>query len=557
MTIRGSYLEEDSQDIEEHTNTRQITGGIRLLYGGLEFNLKDDRGKSLLLDQTPVNPEFMLITENTLQQSWSARFVLPGGTAISFVSVDSARGPELHINAEFAGDDSEITIPISQRRSSLIRDNEQAGILYSGYRYFFSIPGSIIEEGKIHLSKSSSAISYRHRSAQRIFDPSDYIIAQAENYEDEIRNWRDVSFSYWTQNILHTSATIQNEENVIAYLSEAIQRGNYTSAVNAITPRITNSPGHSHRSSVIVGGMDNAFRTFISSESAKTNLITRLARERSLAVLREEHILDHLLSRSNNTLANEVIEIIDRVDPNMLTIDYIAGLLEFYSDLTLWRPNRQINFLTEEILLIISDNLRQDTQNDTVYVLTQDGNNREYNLRLGIALINWIETIQNAEQAKPEWIKIGRSLVLSALSGSNSGNLHSILKPIMYYPRAVRLSDDLWAWTISPSVNHTLINGNVNVTFTFPATMTHHVILRGVRPFLRLQIHGMDWRPSAEFERYDSSGWLYHPQEQTLVLRLRHRSTTENVRIIYREDPPPQPAVEVQQEANTQEAAVE
>jgi hypothetical protein len=69
--------------------------------------------------------------------------------------------------------------------------------------------------------------------------------------------------------------------------------------------------------------------------------------------------------------------------------------------------------------------------------------------------------------------------------------------------------------------------------------MTHHIIIRGIRPFIRLQIHGMDWRTDSQFERYDSSGWVYYPQDQVLILKLRHRELVENIRIIYREEPQP------------------
>jgi hypothetical protein len=61
----------------------------------------------------------------------------------------------------------------------------------------------------------------------------------------------------------------------------------------------------------------------------------------------------------------------------------------------------------------------------------------------------------------------------------------------------------------------------------------------------------MDWRSDSQFEIYDSSGWVYYPQEQVLILKLRHRSTTENVRIIYREAPPPPPPPPVVEEETT------
>jgi hypothetical protein len=285
--------------------------------------------------------------------------------------------------------------------------------------------------------------------------------------------------------------------------------------------------------------MINAVNSFVYSENEKINLITRLIRERSLDILIEEHILDYLFSRGNTTLANDTIEIINNLDLQMLTIDHCAGLLEVANDLRLWRPNHNIGHLIEQILLIISDNLIRDNQNNLVFINTS-GSNFEYSLRLGKALINQPFIAGNInEQTQVLWVSIGKSLVLSALPNLNSGRVYSILKPTEYYPHATQLTDEHWAWTASPSVNASFINGNMNITFNFPTAMTHYVMIRGVRPFLRIQIHGMDWRSDSQFERYDSSGWIYNPQEMILVVKLRHRTPVDNIRIIYRADPPP------------------
>jgi len=59
------------------------------------------------------------------------------------------------------------------------------------------------------------------------------------------------------------------------------------------------------------------------------------------------------------------------------------------------------------------------------------------------------------------------------------------------------------------------------------------MVVRGVKPFNRIQIYGMDFRTDPRFERYDSSGWAYSASEQTLLLKMKHRSPTEYVRIFY------------------------
>ncbi|MDR0322151.1 MAG: hypothetical protein LBI28_11655 [Treponema sp.] len=530
MTIRGHYLKQLTEQ-EDLQSAEKITGGVKVYYGGLEFDLGENRGKGLMLavngENTPVNPESMILTETT------ARFFLPGGTVLTFNSFDSAGGRELQINAEFAGNASEVTIPIKPRRSSLVRDSGQLGIMYSGSRYVFSSLGQELENGCLILSVDNTFVSYRSRGKQRAFDPADYMLTRAQNYESIIRNWQDSSYVQWSQN----ASSLQNDDDVAAYLAQALQRGNYMAAVGAIPPGFINSSRQTYKSSAFAGGMTSAYTTFSVAENEKMYRVTNLIRERSLNILREEHILDFLFTRSNVALANEVIAIINNASPEMLVSDYCPGLLEVFYDIRRWRPDASnpIEHLTDQMLVLISESLNLDAEDEAVYASSSDGVSFEYTLRLGKALVYWADTVGNTE-----WSQIGRSLVLSAIENGPAGRLHNILNPTNNYPRALWITDSgQWAWTVSQSIRASYVGENLNFAITFPLNMTHYIIFNGIRPFLRIQIHGLDWRSDSQFERYDSSGWVYYPEEQILVLKLRQRSTTENIRIIYREEPPP------------------
>jgi len=525
MSIRGRYLEKQQSAEQE---ARDITGGVKIFYGGLDFSLKEERGKGLTLTgvngaNMPSNPQKMLLSDN------SVNFIFPEGTIISFSSISSANGQELHINAEFAENISEVTIPVSPRRSSLIKDSGQLGIMYSGMRYVFSSLGQELEKGYLTLSKDSSFISYRSKGKHRAFDPADYVIAQVNNYDSILKTWQTENYNRWNQN----AASLQYEDDIIAYSAQALLRGNYVNAIESISSNFINSSKQSYRSAAFVGGTANAYRSLSSYESEKNSLITRLVKEKSLNFLKEEHILDFLFTRNNLVLANEVISIINNAAPDMLVSDYCPGLLEVYYDLKKWRTDstNPIEHLTSQMLSLISDNLNRDTEKDAVYASSQESNNSEYSMRLGKALVFWAEATQNTE-----WAGIGRSLILSAVANGNAGRLHNILNPTDYYPRASWLTNEgIWTWTVSPTARaYYATDGNLNISVSFPASMAHFMIIRGVRPFLRIQIHGMDWRTDSQFERYDSSGWVYYPEDQTLILKLRHRVTTENIRIIYR-----------------------
>ena len=535
MTIRGRYLQDVKLTAAEmeylslefpQSEANPIAGGIKIFYAGLEFNLTEDRSKGLKLRdldgaEIPVDPELMLIAEDT------ARFILPTGTILTFIRSETSRGQQLQISASLAENIGEVVIPITPRRSSVVSDSGQLGIMYSGLRYAFSSLGDELETENIILTKNIPSIAYYSRSGHKMFDPSDFIIAGEQDYESNIRSWQDLIYTRFNQN----RSLLVNEDNVTAFLSQSIRRGDYTAAIRAIPAGFTSSM-RTFRSAAYLGGMANAYRLFVAFETEKLNLITRLAGERSFDLLNENHILDYLFSRNNTPLANDVIRVIRGISKETLTVDNIPGLLEFYQDIRQWLPatGNPIEHLTEDIIEILSENLSRDHERDLTLAHNSEGVNIEYSMRLGLALIYWAE----AERI-PEWASIGRSLVLSAVKDGDDGRLYSLFKPAEYYPRAVLLNNDgLWAWTISSSINISNINGDINLAFSFPANTSHHIIIRGVRPFINIQIHGQTWRSASDFETYDSSGWVYYSAEQILVLKLRHRETVENIRLNYR-----------------------
>jgi len=539
MSIRGYYLQsqkaalsaDENSGEEGETGIQGITGGIKLFFGGLEFNLKEEREKGLTLAGTDgivsVNPEYMQVSGGTV------RFELPGRTVLVFNSIESSRGPELQISAEFAENISEVTIPVALRKSTLVKDNE-TGIMYNNLLYLFIGQGQELENGAVTLSKERALISYRPKGEQKALDPADFIIAQSNDYDNVLSSWKDSSFAQWNQN----ASLLQSEEDIIAYCAEALMRNRYASAIASIPGNFITSTRHSYRSSVFTGGMANAYRTLNTAESERTNLITQLVRDKSPDILKEEHILDYLYTRNNLSLANDVISIINDIDPEILIQDYCPGLLEVYSDIKRWRPeiNNPIGRFTEKIFTLVLENLNRDTENDLVYASNSEGLNMSFSLRLGSAIINWAQPEQNAE-----WAAIGRSLILSVLTdASNSGKIYNTLKPGNYNPQAVRLADNgIWAWTVSPNVRASYISSNLNIDISFQAGLAHYMIIKGIRPFIKIQMHGQDWRTDSQFDRYDSSGWIYYSQDQTLILKLKHRTAQESIRIFYRVEAPP------------------
>jgi hypothetical protein len=69
----------------------------------------------------------------------------------------------------------------------------------------------------------------------------------------------------------------------------------------------------------------------------------------------------------------------------------------------------------------------------------------------------------------------------------------------------------------------------MRITASFPQGDTHYMVIKGIKPFGRIQIYGMDFRTDPRFETYNSSGYRYEAETETLFLKMRHKAEYEDV----------------------------
>lgn len=251
------------------------------------------------------------------------------------------------------------------------------------------------------------------------------------------------------------------------------------------------------------------------------------------------------------------------------TEDYLYQLnrLEFLLEAEYAQPNTErlavIKQQLEEILLANVFWIKED-----LLLFDEQGiAQMEASLRLGKLLVQYAP--QLSEQ---QWLIAGRKIVLSTLRYSDTlgyipeslifsstgepeqvgfirpeHNYH-ILITSRYNPRRIPLSDKLgagsWVYTgvsklsISSSPRETVLNVD------FPLGASHHMIIRGVKPFTNIYLHGIRWKSDANFQRY-SDGWVYDSQKEILYLKIQHKRPTETIQIRYYSDQPaPTPAAQ-------------
>jgi hypothetical protein len=410
------------------------------------------------------------------------------------------------------------------------------------------------------LRPAGTEISYGVFPERKVFHPEDYTLAAAltrDSFDKALLHWRDQSYALWT-------AAPIDEDLAIAYGSEALRQGTYKAVIAAVSPALASQGGYGP--SVYFGRLSGALRSISQAEGERYSRLSRLVNEKSTDFFLESHGLEGFVLRGAASLIDGAGALARSLDPAALDAGWISGILEGFTDWARYRPGRENPFgePAAGVLALIAGDLWQSPGGDRVLFFHERRAETEFNLRLGKALTAWAESAGD-----DSWAAVGRSVILSALASQDaagtlpgalylsasgeftevpevprigSARVWRLLEPGDYYPHAEAFSagrNGFWIWTAAAGVSVSEEGADLNIAVSFPVGESHYMLIRGIRPFVKIQLHGIDFRSDAQFERYDSSGWTYSTAEQTLLLKLKHRSSQEHIRIVYTLPPPP------------------
>ncbi|MDR1374744.1 MAG: hypothetical protein LBJ24_07215 [Treponema sp.] len=537
-----------------------LSGRLSVYFGGMEFRLAgddDDGSLRLILAEgqgpgTAVYPEYMALSGE------SAVFRLSGGGELFFVTRYTGGAPELRISGSL-GEGRALEMSYRPLRSSRIQDDGegQFTVLAGGTRYSFG--HSPVDQGRRFITLDAGGIiSYRAVPEERLFDPAGFVIPAAlsgASYLETLNRWQDQSFSLWNR----TVAAGADEDTIIAYMGDAVRRGAYKAAISAVPPSFLNGNQRTFESSVYLGQLDTALRSLVVFEREKASILSRQINEKSPALFQEPHVFTFLWTRGYTTLVDAGVEMVRSIDPASLSLRMGPGILEGRQDWLRFRPGGENPFdrLVDQACFVIAGGIRMDAAGDRVFAAEENEADLAFNLRLGTALIEYGGSADHGD-----WAALGRSLILSVLSLSDesgtvparaafsggdeisglgtarlgSARICRMLQSGGYYPRAAGIGDTgngMWAWTAASAASAVQSGNVLDLSVSFPVGETHYMLVRGIRPFTKIQIYNIDYRTDPQFERYDSSGWTYSASEQILLLKMKHRTPVEHVRIFY------------------------
>ncbi|MDR2783206.1 MAG: hypothetical protein LBB48_05110 [Treponema sp.] len=592
LTVSAQYKEETARTslmAPLGFDWQPITGRAVVSFNGMEYRLTEENKFSLVYADGRREirlPEYAAFSGDRVV----FRFI--EGTSLTFAVQEDAGMQELAISADFAGGVECLELPYRLLATSLIQ--QTAGgrffITYNGERYGFR--GTLGDPDKqiIVLTNNDPFIAYQiidtpadkeealpENSEDQSFNVADFVIAQASNeaeYNSAIERWRTGVY-----NAQQPSAS-SDEAQIMAYISESIHRNMYSQAlrtvpagfVNSAINASQNSRQKTYASSPYFGRLDQALRSLTAFERDINTRLEQKIERQSLDFFKEYHAIEHLSLRGANAVVAAAAAWARSIDPSTLTPDCIPGVLENYMDWEAYRPAAENPFVrfNDRVYSLISAGIRKNSRGDKVFVFNNGSADMLFNLRLGKALLLYAQNAGN-----DGWAAAARSVILSVLSMTNdegfapkellvsdimaerptsveasvtihSAYLYRELGVGENYARAVSIAGGtniplIWAWTAATRVSASLTGStlgasgsSLDIAVDFPTGEIHYMLIRNIPPSIdRLQLYNQIYRTALDFERYDSSGWVYSASEQTLLVKMKHRSQTEHIRIFW------------------------
>jgi len=556
LTISGKYAKGGDAKAPAKAG-RKLVGPLAIFFNGMEFRLAGNEGLASTQGNNAPRP---LAPASFESENNAVRIVLEDGTQLSFTTefVDGAE--LLQARAIFPKGVTELRIPFRPLRSA------RAGEAVEGKPSLIVAGDSFVLSGKIDndkrviiLNSALPSFAYGKFVPKKGFDPAAFSIAAASDpasYNRIVQQWTDTALVDWERSMAGTP----EEESVVTYIAESSRRGNYRGAVAGVPKAFLDGNERTYRSAVYFGRLDQGLRTYAAAERDTLGRLSRMVNERDPALFVEPDLISYLDIRGNRTLLDAIAAFTLTFDPTAMTPGQAVGFLEYSKDWKRIRPNQENPFgrLEDQSLFVLSGLLRK-TPDDQVFLVENDTADSAFNLRAGRALIKSTEDSKNKA-----WENIGRSLMVSALSLADTGatlpsrisiaagaavspaqadgqrvsasRVYRFLHAENILPRTVPFTLDaatsIWVWTGAPI--RAARDGNaIDIATDFPVGTTHYLLVRGVKPFVKIQLYGIDFRTDPRFERYDSSGWAYSQSEQTLMLKIKHRTPTEHIRIVY------------------------
>lgn len=522
---------------ENPENDVFLKNNMVVTYNGLNF-FSDDQNSIKML------PAGKSKTQNLTLKNWAKRddkgisLYFSDDVTLMFDLGDDEENAPLTVGISMPAEVETVFVPFNFAYNMKVQKDDGNRVVLNGKKNSWNFSTNQVEKGYIKFNGSEYTAHYDLYTEEKKFS-FDTITELALADETMYKN----TVSTLTNNLISSFKNVISENNfteasAVAYVAAMGEKGRYQQAVEEIPSSYKKSNSRTYVSAPFFNNLSKMNATLekelASNEIDFKNALT----SNSVDVFTKDNVAAKLIISSNKTGTTELLKQSAAVDVEACTLAQVNGLLKTYVELKEYKSDYATLLapVVEKCIEKITAACEYDGS-----ILTLKENNQFLSViqavDIGVTLLRYGDI-----SSQSVYQKAGRIIVNSYLAEGSAFDLRTLttIYPLFaynnwYYPHYVILEQDnnlMWAWTCAKAITaERNEESELNLSINFPEGEIHHVIFKGIPKFSSIYIYNMAYRTDPRFETYNSSGYVYKEEGNTLLLKSRHKSQIENVRM--------------------------
>ncbi|MCQ2240945.1 hypothetical protein [Treponema sp.] len=525
---------------QTENNETKLKNRFSVSFKGLVFNI-DEKNPVMAADKDGNQTELQLngYSDNSAN---SVRFTFDGGSSIEFRGETREDGfVDFSISTQLSADYKSIYIPykITHLYTSEETSSKSSFLLTSkNGEFIFTAPG--FDSTRMMFTGSESLAKFSTYVASQEFE-----FSQTEGYEGAseaavaklYEKLRGTMVSK-VQALLSTAKIDSlSETDITAYVAELSSQGKYNQAIDSVPDSFKKGNKRSYISSPFFNNLAVMYRSLsIQDEKYKS-----LVESKTLDVFNVDGIADYILREKKTQKIKDLLAVPSQGEFSA-TAYQAGGIISIY--LKLYKKDKTIAAYLEPVLDSCIEKIRASCRLDNGALSFQEEDESVLSVEQAVLVGNALAQY-GQHKNEDSYIKAGNLAVYTALNQQEPDiRILSEIYPMMapdnhFLPHTEILgyygNTCVWVWTCAKSVIYTHKPADTaNIFIDFPLNLTHYMMFNGVPNFGgRIEIQGQMFRTDPRFETYNSSGYVYLQNSRSLLIKSRHKSKMELIRLFY------------------------
>lgn len=533
-SLHVTLLESVSED-----NNVSLKNKFNVMFNGLSFSANDDEPVRAV-----VNNEERPISLKTWKKLSPLSCELDFANDIKIIFSVSDDSPRAYLSAEakLPYNVSKVIVPYGFGVGTTITDQADNKVQVSSKKNAWELNAPKLGKETITLTSRENVVSYSYFDKTRSFSFDDAISldnASETAYINSIENLKSNLISAFAQ--VQNDSVVVAEQEAVSYVAAMAEKGSYNEALDVVPQSFKRSALRTFLSAPYFDTLARVNEPLQAQLKTYGEMIARANESVSFDVFNVRFIADYMCMHPGAESVRGLLNRVAQADVSECSVQQVTGILNVYDELETKNPELA-NILAPAAVKCVEKIQASTALDENRITIAEKGTFLSViqAVQAGDALYRYGNIVHN-----PGFVAGGRLIINSYLKDSASFDLRTLgeLYPVVvhnnrFYPHFDVLAFDngraVWTWTCAESVNYQNDNqGTITLNIDFPLSYTHYMIVNGVEPFQQIYIYDMAFRTDYRFETYNSSGYVYQNDTKSLLLKSRHKSQVEQIRLVY------------------------